>query len=72
METLTAGRHTAGMTTTHTEKMLAEALRICRRVTGRTDVDDALLRAVFMRLDDEGQDLLDDMDEILQAGASVH
>lgn len=72
MEKLTAGRHTAPMTTTHTEKMLAEALRICRRVTGRTDVDDALLRVVFMRLDEEGQDLVGDMNELLQCGATVH
>ena len=47
------------MDTTRTEALLAEAQEICRRITGRVEVADDLLCAVFRRLEFEA-DLTDD------------
>lgn len=61
------------MEKTKTEDLLREALEICQRVTNCVDVDQALLRAVFMRLDEEAQDAAGELDEGgPMAGCTVH
>lgn len=61
------------MEKTKTERLLEEAREICQRVTDRVDVSDDLLRAVFMRLDDEIQEAeCESDDDRITAGCTVH
>lgn len=61
------------MDTTRTEDLLREALAICQRVTDCVEIDQALLRAVFMRLDDEAQEAaLEGEEDGLAVGCTVH
>lgn len=58
---------------TKTEKLLREAKTICQEVTNRENVSDALLRVVFMRLDEEVQEAaFDGDDDGLAVGCTVH
>ncbi|MHA3905172.1 hypothetical protein ACTPOE_16830 [Castellaniella sp. WN] len=61
------------MDTTRTEDLLREALAICQRVTDCVEIDQALLRAVFMRLDEEAQEAAYEADDDGPAvGCTVH